>query len=169
MISAVTLAQALAFEPAEADMMRRKPRQANEPLLSRFLVWRVVFVSVLLLGGTLATFIGAIEIGLSDQMARTLAVNALVAGEVAYLWNVRYLTAPVLTVSGMFGSRPVLGAIALVLALQGLFTYWPPMQQLFEGQSMSAWGWAWTAAVAVVTFLAVEAEKLLIARIARHR
>ena len=38
-ITAVTLALALAFDPPESGVMGRPPRAADEPLLSRFLLW----------------------------------------------------------------------------------------------------------------------------------
>ena len=46
----VALGLALAFEPAEPGVMRRPPRRPDAPLLSRFLLWRVVLVSVLFAG-----------------------------------------------------------------------------------------------------------------------
>jgi len=51
MVVAVTLGLALAFEPAEADIMKRQPRDPAAPLLDGFLLWRVIFVSALLLVG----------------------------------------------------------------------------------------------------------------------
>jgi magnesium-transporting ATPase (P-type) len=41
-------ALALAFEPAEADAMRRPPRRPDEPILTRRLAWRVVWVGALI-------------------------------------------------------------------------------------------------------------------------
>ena len=52
--------------------------------------------------------------------------------EVAYLFNTRYLRDPVINRAGLLGSRPVLIAIAVVLGLQLLFTYAPPLQVLFD-------------------------------------
>ena len=52
--------------------------------------------------------------------------------EVAYLFNARYLRDPVINRAGLLGSRPVLIAIAVVLGLQLLFTYAPPLQVLFN-------------------------------------
>ncbi len=46
MITAVTLALALAFEPPEQKVMRRPPRDAHEPVLTPHLIWRVAFVSI---------------------------------------------------------------------------------------------------------------------------
>ena len=43
MITAVTLSLALAFEPGEAGVMNRPPRDPAAPMLDRLLVWRIVF------------------------------------------------------------------------------------------------------------------------------
>ncbi|MDX1377110.1 MAG: HAD-IC family P-type ATPase, partial [Burkholderiales bacterium] len=57
MITAVTLSLALAFEPGEAGVMRRVPRDPAAPMLDRLLVWRIVFVSLILLGGILSLYL----------------------------------------------------------------------------------------------------------------
>src|SRR3546814_21153153 len=48
LVLAVTLGLVLAFEPGEPGTMQRRPRDANAPLLTPFLLWRVVRVSMLL-------------------------------------------------------------------------------------------------------------------------
>src|SRR6185369_8673512 len=45
LVTEVTLSLSLAFEPGEPGVMGRPPRRRDEPLLSRFLAWRIVFVS----------------------------------------------------------------------------------------------------------------------------
>jgi magnesium-transporting ATPase (P-type) len=159
MVTAVTLALALAFEPAESDVMRRAPRRPNEPILSGFLVWRVAFVSAILLVGTFGLFMWERSQGATVELARTVAVDSLVMIEVAYLFNTRHLRNPVINRAGLLGSRPVLIAIGVVLALQLLFTYAPPMQALFDTRPVSLLSWCLIVMVAVVSLLLVEAEK----------
>src|SRR5690606_219187 len=64
LILTVTLGLALAFEPPEPGVMSRPPRPASAPLLSPFLVWRIVFVSGLFTAGALAIFFYALARGL---------------------------------------------------------------------------------------------------------
>ena len=78
MITAVTLALSLAFEPPEGDIMRRPPRLRDAPILGSMFVWRIVFVSVILLIGTFGFFIWEMENGASVERARTIAVNTLI-------------------------------------------------------------------------------------------
>ena len=51
LITGITLGIALAFEPTEDNTMRRPPRPRGEPLLTAGLVWHIVLVSLLFLGG----------------------------------------------------------------------------------------------------------------------
>ncbi|WP_366658115.1 cation-transporting P-type ATPase [Fodinicurvata sp. EGI_FJ10296] len=170
MITAVTLALTLAFEPAEADIMRRPPRPRAEPLLSRFLVWRIAFVSFLLLAGAFSLFVHQYQQGVDLDTARTVAVNALVVGQVVYLLNTRHMLMPSWTLEGLFGSKLCLAGIAAVLLLQMIFTYVPFMNYLFESGAMTSGQWGLVVAFGAALFLIVEAEKLLVRRIASpHR
>jgi magnesium-transporting ATPase (P-type) len=159
MITAVTLGLALAFEPAEDDVMARPPRPAREALLSPFLLWRTGFVALLLLAGTFGLFVAAETGGESLERARTIAVNMLVLFEVVYLVNCRRLLASVVNRSGLLGSRAVLIAIAIVLVLQMLFTYAPPMQLLFASAALDWRSWLWIILAALLAFALVELEK----------
>jgi magnesium-transporting ATPase (P-type) len=168
MVTAVTLALALAFEPAEADIMRRPPRSPREPLLTAFMLWRVGFVSMLLVAGSLGLFLWEIARGMSTEVARTAAVNLLVMGEVFYLFNCRRLTNPVLSWEGLTGNRYVLIAIAILIGLQVLFTYWPVMQALFHTAALDAAAWGRILAFGLAVFAIIELEKGIVSRWARR-
>jgi len=165
MVSSVALAMVLAFEPTEAGVMRRPPRPVGEPLLSRFLVWRIVFVSTLFLAGIFGMFEWARAQGASIEAARTAAVNTLVCMEVFYLFSVRYLKAPSFTWKGVRGTPRVLVAVAGVFVLQLLFTYTPLMNTLFQTEALPLqWGVViFAAGVAMLVIL--EVEKAVLRRV----
>ena len=167
MVSAVTLALALSFEKSEADVMRRKPRAAGEPILSGFMIWRISFVSALLALGTIALFLWESARGGSIDMARTVAINALVMGEIAYLFNCRYLLAPVRTRQDFGGNVYILISSAILLALQILFTYLPFMQKMFGVVALDAAAWVRILSFGVLLFAAVEVEKAMFRRAAQ--
>jgi magnesium-transporting ATPase (P-type) len=161
MITAVTLALALAFEPPESDVMRRPPRDPREPILGPFLLWRLTYVSAIMVVGTFGLFVWERAQGMTIEQARTVAVNALVVFEAFYLLNSRYLHAPVLNRRGLLGNRYVLGAIGLVVVFQLFFTYAPPLQTLFGTAPIDALTWGVIVLVASSVFILVEVEKLL--------
>ncbi|MGR9117057.1 MAG: cation-transporting P-type ATPase [Gammaproteobacteria bacterium] len=162
MVTTVTLALILAFEPPERNIMKRKPRRPNEPLLSGFLVWRIAFVSVIMLVGTFGLFLWERSMGTPIETARTVAVNTLVGFEIFYVINSRYLIDSVLNIHGLFGNWLMWLAIALLIVFQLGFTYWPPMQLLFGTTDIDAHTWNMIIVISASVFLLVEIEKLFI-------
>jgi magnesium-transporting ATPase (P-type) len=165
MISAVTLGLALAFEPPERDIMRRPPRRPEEGILTGYMVWRILAVTVLLTIPAFSLFLWLESSGASVAQARTIAVNALVVGEIFYLWNARAIMNPVTSLRGIFGSRPVLISMALCLLLQLGFTYLPIMQRLFGTAAIELIDWAVLAAIGASVFVIIELEKAVARRL----
>ncbi len=161
MVSSVALAMVLAFEPTEREVMRRRPRPPGEPILSGFLMWRVVLVSGLFMAGIFGMFELALMRGASVEEARTVAVNTLVAMEVFYLFSVRYLRAPSFTFEGVKGTKPVLVAVFAVFGLQLLFTYAPFMETFFHSRPLSFATGLQIVAVGAAVLVLLEVEKFL--------
>ncbi|PXX11416.1 P-type E1-E2 ATPase [Nitrosomonas ureae] len=164
MVTTVTLAISLSFERPESGVMSRPPHDPNASILSGFLVWRIVFVSLLMISGGFALYIWETLQGSSVELSRTVVVNTLVMCEIVYLFNCRYLVASVYSRQGFLGNRYVLWAIGLLLMLQMLFTYWPVMQQLFGTTALDAATWGRIIAVSLILFLLIEFEKFLLRR-----
>jgi magnesium-transporting ATPase (P-type) len=164
MITAVTLGLALAFEPSEPNVMRRPPRRAQAGLLSPFLLWRVVFVSLIFMAAGLAIFFHALSRGLEIEVARTMVVNTIVVLEIFYLFNVRYLHTTSFTLRGALGTPAVLIAIAVVVAAQLVFTYVPLMQNLFATRPIAFLDGLLIVATGIIAMAILEAEKHVMRR-----
>ena len=168
MITAVTLALSLAFEPPEKNVMLRPPRDAHEPMLTSHLIWRVAFVSVILMSGTFGLFLWEMEQGVSIEHARTVAVNTLVTFEIFYLFNSRYITASIFNRTGLTGNRYVLIAIGILIIFQLGFTYLPPMQSLFGTTSIDFNRWFRILFVSSSVLFLVELEKYFVRQMDRN-
>ncbi len=164
MVTSSTLGLALAFEPAEPDIMARSPRPPGDALLSGFFVWRVLMVSVLMMSGALGLFLWELSDGTGIETARTMAVNAVVVAEMFYLINSRYIFAPVLSRSGLTGNRCALLAIATCVLLQIAYTHAPAMQTIFGSVGLSPVEWVKVLLAGVLVFAVAEIEKLVIRR-----
>jgi len=165
MVTAVTLARALGFEPAAPGVMRRPPRRPTEPLVTRVLVFRIAYVSLLMVAVTFTAFEWELARGSSIEMARTAAVNMLVVGELVYLFNVRHFTASSFSRDILTGNPVALWMSVLLIAFQLAFTYAPPMHQLFQSTALDFWSWLVIGALGGLKFLAVEAEKAVLRRL----
>jgi magnesium-transporting ATPase (P-type) len=162
MITAVTLALALAFEPTEPDTMRRPPRDPRAPIFSGYFLWRTLLVSLVLVAGTLGMFLWEQSQGASLETARTAAVNTLVMFEAFYLLNTRYLLAPAWPHRALTGNRYVPLSIAFVTVAQLLYTYAPFMQTLFQSAALGPDAWLRILLIAASIYAIVEVEKWLV-------
>lgn len=164
MVTAVTLALALAFEPAEPGLMQRQPRSPSEPLITRALAFRIAYVSFLMIVVTFVVFEWELFRGSSLEVARTAAVNMLVVGELVYLFNVRHFTASAFTRNILTQNPVALWMSAVLIAMQLLFTYAPPLQKTFQTAALDGTSWAVILGLGLLKFLAVEAEKAVLRR-----
>jgi magnesium-transporting ATPase (P-type) len=167
MITAVTLGIALAFEPSENDIMDRPPRPRGEPLLSGDLIWHIVLVAALFLGGVFGIYLYAVEQGYSIDLARTIAMNTLVMMEIFHLLFIRNMHSPKLGWRRLRGTRVLWFAIALVVVGQIAITYLPPMQGVFETEAIPSRDALLILAVGVVLFVIIELEKRLRLRLSK--
>jgi magnesium-transporting ATPase (P-type) len=158
-VTSITLALALAFEPGEPGVMAAPPRPTREPLITRGLAMRILFVSLLMVASTFVVFEWELSRGASLETARTAAVNMLVAGELVYLFQVRHFTASAFRAETFTGNPIALRVAAALVALQLLFTYAAPMQTLFASAALDARSWGIIGAMAVAIFVAIELEK----------
>ncbi|MBV9875666.1 MAG: cation-transporting P-type ATPase [Verrucomicrobia bacterium] len=165
MVTAVTLSLALAYEPAEPELMRRPPRRPGAPILGEFALWRIAFVSVLIGGATLTVFRFEEHRGDSTAVAQTMAVNTLVLGQLFYLFNARFIRESSLRFGLLFTNRVVWISIGVLIVLQLLFVYVPLLNLLFYSAPISARDWFLPIGIGVFIFLAVEAEKAVIRKL----
>lgn len=163
MVTAVTLALALSFEPTEKGVMKRPPRRSGEPILGGYFLWRILFVSLLIGGFTLLLYYWLKENGYALETARTIAVNTLVAGQLFYLFNCRKMVETSVG-KGFFGNRYAFLAAGVLVVLQLLFTYAPFMHEWFGSYPIELSYWLFPLVGGVGVFILVELEKLILGR-----
>ncbi|MCC5914202.1 MAG: cation-transporting P-type ATPase [Balneolaceae bacterium] len=170
MITAVTLALALSFEPSEPGVMKRPPRDTNAGILGGYFLWRVAFVSLLIGGLTLSLYYWLKDMGYDLEEARTVAVNTLVAGQLFYLFNCRRMNDPSIG-SGFFGNKYAFYAVGVLIIFQMIFTYAPFMNEWFGTTPHAFWYWVYPLSGGFLVFMIVELEKYLIgqSRAAKRR
>jgi cation-transporting ATPase F len=158
MTTAICLGMMLAFEPKEADIMSRPPRDPGGALLSPVLLLRILIVSLLMLAGAFGSFKWALNQGLPENEARTIAVNVFVFVELFYLFNCRSLTRSLLDV-GPFTNRWILLGVSLMILLQLAFTYLPALNSLLHSAPIGWDAWWRILATSVAGYLIIELEK----------
>ena len=162
LVTSVTLGMALAFEPAEPTVMERAPRRPEAGLITPFMLWRIVLVSLLFTAGIFGIFSWAGYRGYDVDLARTMVVNTLVVMEIFYLFNVRYMYMSSFSLRGALGTPAVLWAVALVVLAQLAFTYAPWLQALFQTRAVPLADGLVIVAIGVAVMVILEIEKVLL-------
>jgi len=169
MVTSVALGLVISFEPHEFDVMQRPPRAVDRPIVDGFGIWRVIFVGLALLVLTLGAFFWMKSNDASDALARAVAVNALVIGQVFYLLNSRYKVGSSLSLKAHLGNKYLPLGIGAIVVLQLLFTYAPPFQTLFDTESIPLRIWPKLVLGGFIFFLLVEVEKIIVRMMHRTR
>ena len=157
-------ALALGLEPAEQDVMQRRPRDPEEPILNRN-----AYLVILLLGAwlgllTLHAFLGVYEVDL--DRARTMAFTGLVIFEVYNVLNFRSFRFPLYRI-GFFSNPALILAILGTLALQAVVVYVPLMQIFLGTAPLTLADWGLLAILGLPVLIAGEVYKVLRLRAGR--
>ncbi|MBS3957570.1 MAG: HAD-IC family P-type ATPase [Clostridiales bacterium] len=171
LVAAVALALPLAFEAKEPGVMRRPPRDPKAPVLSGFVIMRVIVVAILMTAGALALFTVAFREAAPGQEsalanAQTMAVTTVIMFQIFYLFNCRSLRDSVLDI-GVFSNRQVFIGIGAVVVFQALFIYAPFMQSLFGSAPLSPVDVLMTVAAGAIILPVITIEKSLRRRLER--
>jgi magnesium-transporting ATPase (P-type) len=159
MVTSVTLALALANERAEREIMARPPRRPDESIVPPAAVRRIALVALLIGGAAMGVFYYDHNRGVPLDEAQTTAVTMLALGQLAYLFNCRFLDRSSLTRAVLSGNRFVWWSAGAMIVLQVLFCYVPFANTAFGSAPIGVREWVLTAALAVVIFLLTEVAK----------
>lgn len=168
MVVAITLSLAIAFEPLEESTMKRPPRPANVPLLSKYYVFRVIFVSILIGGGSLYINYLLGDAGYSTEKLQTITLNTIVMAQLFHLYNCRTELIPAFN-KNFFDNKIAFLVSAILIALQLFITYVPFMHTLFGTAPLNLNDWIYPIIFGLIVFVIVEIEKAISRRVLKDR
>lgn len=151
---------ALAVEPKEPDLMRRRPRPRREGILSALLWERIVLSGLVMTVGTLWIFDQVLDESGSLELARTTALTTLVLYQTFQVGNARSSTRSLFTLHP-FSNRFLFLASAAALALHIAALHIPLFQFVLRVQPIPLELWPRMILVSATILVAVEFHKLL--------
>jgi Ca2+-transporting ATPase len=166
MINSITMTVPLAFEPKTERVMKEKPRSPDERLLHTKLLWRILLVSVFNWILIFGMFEWANDTYGSEPLARTMAIQALVAGRIIYLISVSHLSQALINKlrgrPATFGEVPALFmGIVGAMVLQVAFSQLPFMNTFFGTAPMNLEQWGICILVGLpIVFIAALANRV---------
>ena len=141
-------AMALGVDPAERDIMYRRPRDPQESVFSHGLGWRIASTGTLFALGTLLAFAIGLMMGQVD-LARTMAFNTLVFYQLTFVFSCRSERHSILEI-GLFGNPQLVLAVAISTALQLAVNYIHFLQPIFKTVPMELKHWVVVLTIAIV-------------------
>ncbi|GGM24346.1 carbonate dehydratase [Paraliobacillus quinghaiensis] len=160
MVTAVTISFAFVYEPAEKDVMVRKPREKGSQLLSKYYVFRIFYVAAIVAGTGLIVNTIMVDNGFDHAVANTVTLNIVVFGKMFYLFNVRNEHGFALNKS-FFTNKVAFIVCGILIGLQLAITYAPFMHTVFATAPLEFGLWFIPIALGLVVFIVVEMEKYL--------
>lgn len=157
-------ALALALEPPEPGIMRRKPRHPKESIISSGL-WITILLQGVLVGGVALAAFWITYAAYPDQVgrARTMAFCVLVYGELFRALAARSQTLTLWQL-GLWSNPVLLGAVVVSALLQLSIVTIPYARPVFESVNHFAWEWALLFFLALTPFTIIELTKWFRAR-----
>ncbi|MBN2423376.1 calcium-translocating P-type ATPase, SERCA-type [Candidatus Woesearchaeota archaeon] len=132
-------AVALGIDPAEKNIMEKKPREANKSMFNPDFTFAIFFTGIIIASGTL--FLFNLNKGTDLLKAQTIAFTTLVCFQFVRIYVVRsdYNL-------GLFSNKWLVGAVGLSLLLQ-LTVIYTPMNKWFETVPLSLMDWVYIVVV----------------------
>ncbi len=149
---------ALAFEPAENDVLTRKPRNPKEGILTRLMLERTILTGVILAVGTLFVFQERLSAGVPLERARTAALTTMVFFQFYQALNSRSETQSVFSMNPLKNPFLFVSMVAAFFAHMAVL-YVPPMQFIFRTEPLSATVWVQILLITTTVLGAVEMDK----------
>jgi Ca2+-transporting ATPase len=149
---------ALAFEPAEKNVLSRPPRSPKERILSPLLLQRTLLMGTVMAAGTLYMFVSSLNSGMSLEKARTVALTTMVFFQFYQAANCRSGTQSIFKMNPMGNPLLFYSVIAAFFA-QLAVIYVPTLQWIFRTEPITPIEWVKIGMVASTIIIAVEIDK----------
>ncbi len=154
-------AMGLAVEPANPNIMRRKPTDPKEPMPSRSLLIYTLGTAAAIVSGCLGLYVISLNMNQGLTYARTMAFVGLGLFTAFNAYSSRSLDESLLKLKPLGNKMLILGLAASILAILAA-VYLPFMQSIFETAPLKAESWVLVGIVSVLVVLAAEVLKKIV-------
>jgi len=151
---------ALTSEPAETNVMRRRPRPRDESIFAHGVWQHIVWAGLLIGGVSLYACHWAL---IHDVHAYTMTFTVLTFAQLAHVMAIRSERESLFAL-GIAGNRPLLAAVVASVALHLLLIYTPWLQAVFGTQAIAPSALLLACGLALLVLVGVEIEKWAIRR-----
>uniref|UniRef100_UPI00398F3A4D calcium-transporting ATPase type 2C member 1 n=1 Tax=Pristiophorus japonicus TaxID=55135 RepID=UPI00398F3A4D len=129
-------AQSLGVEPVDKDVIRQPPRNVKDSILTRNLIVKILVSSLIIVSGTLFVFWRELQDNVITPRDTTMTFTCFVFFDMFNAWSSRSQTKSVFEI-GLCSNRMFCYAVLGSIMGQLLVIYFPPLQKVFQTESLS--------------------------------
>ncbi|MDP2845900.1 MAG: cation transporting ATPase C-terminal domain-containing protein, partial [Candidatus Methanoperedens sp.] len=148
----------LSLEPGSRDIMSRKPRDPQEQILSKRILFYTLAIASIFFIGTFSLFAWTLEKSQNLQLAQTTAFATLITCGLFNALNCRSLEESVFR-TGFFTNKRLLLALSGSIIAMMLAIYWQPMQAVLKTAPLGFEAWIRILLVSSTVVVAAEIMK----------
>ena len=158
-------ALALSMDPAEKDIMTRKPRDPQKGIFSKGMIWRIFYqgstIGLISLAAYLIGRNDGIRTGLEhpEMLGQTMAFAVLGLSQLLHVRNLHSNKLSSFRIN-ILANKSLLGAIFLSILLLLLVLIVPGVMQIFGLVEMDSMHWLYVIALSFIPIVVVELMKL---------
>ena len=160
LVTDVFPALAIAVEPPSQEIMKQPPRDTTKPLLSARLMFLIGWQAIMIAGLALAAYLWALQRYGPGSHSRTVALFAMIGAQLGHMFNCRSQTRSAL--DGLFRNPFIWAAVFVVVSLQLLALYCPPLSRVLGTEHLVPFDWVAVGLSVGLPILIVEVSKMLV-------
>ncbi len=150
---------ALAFEPGDSDVLRRKPRPPGEPIFNRLMIERTVVAAVFMGVVGYAMFHQLLAAGWSEAESRNLLLLLMVLFENVHIFNCRSETRSAFSASPLKSPVLMIGMLT-AFSVHVIMMYLPIGTTLLAAVPVDTTHWLLVLALSLPILAVMEAHKV---------
>ncbi len=154
---------ALVMEPAEANIMKHKPRLQTESLFAHGLLVRIIVTAILMAATAFLVQYISVTRGYDTTTQQTMIFSLLCVVQLGNALSVRNSRKSIFK-TRLLGNPLLVGSVLLTLALQAALVYIPFLQPIFKTSPLTGPPLTMTIIAALSCFACIEFSKFLIGR-----
>ncbi|KAF7410035.1 hypothetical protein HZH68_004416 [Vespula germanica] len=153
-------AQSLGVEPVDKDVLKQKPRNIKEPMITKHLIINVLLSAFIIIAGT--AWVYKREMTSDGHTARdtTMTFTCFVFFDMFNALSCRSQKKSIFTI-GLWSNKMFLVAVTLSVIGQMLVIYFPPLQRVFQTEALTANDILFLVALTSSVFVISEIKKFL--------
>ncbi len=151
-------ALALSVDPAEKDIMTRKPRNPQEGFFTKGMTWRIAYQGVTIGLISLVAYLLGFRDG-GQELGQTMAFAVLAFAQLFHVRNLHSIRKSSFR-TNIFKNKALIGGILISAGMMLVILLFPPFMKAFKLVEMDSIHWLYVLGLSLIPIVIVELFKL---------